>query len=182
MKKILISVFLLISFINNSHAKVYTVECKELNFSLSQGKNFEDLNNINNYWFNYDDKSSILIIEPEFNNKENGTTGRITFIHDNRKQFFYISNYSSDFKRNRPSKFDAYSYSKLTKEDAKDYKKLKPLVGKFTDNRFLNFNEVKMPIKNPFYNLYYIVVQGLYSVDRTEFPINAKSYRFMCKD
>ena len=181
MKKILISTLLLIIFITNGNSTVYTVECKKLNFSLSQGQKFEDLNDINNYWFNYNDKSSILIIEPEYKNEKNGITGRVTFIDDNSKKYFYLSYYSLDFNTSKPRKFDAYNYSRLTKQDAKDYKSLKPHIGKFTYNSFLNFNEVKMPFENPFYDLYYIVVQGLYSVDRTDFPINALSYRYMCK-
>ena len=55
---------------------------------------------------------------------------------------------------------------------------LKPLIGKFTYRRFLNF-EVIMPFR-AILDLY-IVVKGLYSVDRTDFPINALSYRYMCK-
>ena len=182
MKKILIAIILLISFISNVNSKVFSIECKEISLSLSEGKNFEDLKNMNNYWLYISDKSSSLIIEPEYKNNENNTTGRISFIHDEKIEYFYISTYSYDFINNKPSSFNAYNYSKLTKEDAKNFKSLKPLVGKFKKNSFLSFDEVKAPLANPFYNLNFISVIGLYSVDSYESPIFTAEEKFICKE
>ena len=182
MKKIIITIFLLISFITNGYSKVFSIECKEISLSLSQGQNFKDLKNMNNYWLYISDKSSTLIIEPEFKNNENDTIGRITFIHDEMIKYFYISDYSYDFINNKPSRFNAYNYSKLTKEDAKNYKSLKPFVGKFKENSFLTFDQVKTPLATPFYNLNSYTSMGLYSVDTREYPIRTLSEKFICKD
>ena len=182
MKKILIATILLISFITNGNSKVFSIECKEVNLTLFQGQSFEDLKNKKNYQLYISDKSSTLIIEPEFKNNENNTIGRITFIHDEMIKYFYISDYSYDFINNKPSRFNAYNYSKLTKEDAKNYKSLKPFVGKFKENSFLTFDQVKTPLATPFYNLNSYTSMGLYSVDTREYPIRTLSEKFICKD
>lgn len=182
MKKILIAIILLISFITNGQSKVISIECKEINLSLIQGQNFEDLKNMNNYWLYISDKSSTLIIEPEYKNNENDTIGRVTFVHDEQIKYFYISTYSYDFINNKPSRFEAYNYSKLTKEDAENFESLKPLVGKFKKNSFLSFDKVKAPIANTFYNLNSISVIGLYSVDSYASPIFTAEEKFICKE
>ena len=182
MKKIIITIFLLISFITNGYSKVFSIECKEISLSLSQGQNFKDLKNMNNYWLYISDKSSTLIIEPEFKNNENDTIGRITFIHDEMIKYFYISDYSYDYIDNKPSRFYAYNYSKITKEEAKNDKSLKPFVGKFKNNSFLSFNQTDGPLSNNFYNLNAITVINLFAVDKRDDPIYALEEKFICKD
>ena len=175
MKKLLLSLFFFILFHPHSYAQVYSFQCKEMYLNFMQGNEFDDLKNIKNFWLSFNDKTSILMVEPDYINKKNNTTGRVTFVFDNRKEYFYLSNYDG-------SRFSAYNYEKLTKEYAGDYKSLKPLVGKFKDNRFLNFKKIKSPMINSFYDLYYTRVWGLYSVDSSEFPIVADTFRFICKE
>ena len=182
MKKVLLSIILLISFITNGHSKVISIECKEINLYLSQGQNFENLENMNNYRLYVSDKSSTLIIEPDYKNNENNTTGRISFVHDEKIEYFYISSYSHDYINNKPSRFEAYNYSKITKEDAKKFKSLKPFVGQFSQNSFLSLEQVKSPIANTFFNLSAISVIGLYSVDSYASPIFTAEEKFICKE
>tara|TARA_B100001057_G_C22403157_1_gene776720 strand:- start:94 stop:642 length:549 start_codon:yes stop_codon:yes gene_type:complete len=182
MKKILIAIILLISFITNGHSKVISIACKEINLYLSKGQNFENLENMNNYRLSVSDKSSTLIIEPDYKNNENNTTGRITLIHEEKIDYFFISTYSHDYVNDKPSRFEAYNYSKITKEDAKKFKSLKPFVGQFSQNSFLSLEQVKSRSANTFYNLSSISVIGLYSVDSYASPIFTAEEKFICKE
>jgi len=166
MKKILSITLLSLFCCNIVLSETLTYNCKKIIGYVDEDWNHNS---------HYSDITATLIVDKKTQFDKWGTlfNGFATLVYENKKREFIINSFTA-------LGFDAYNYSKIDDEDVKKHKSLKKYKGKISGLSFLELRS--QSINREYYDLYYIPVGGLWSLETNINHVNLGAVgKFVCK-